>query len=560
MMQHQVTEHGAPMSLNVNSVEQIWNSAYMRSVRRSMLNEEPIDECHVCYASEEATGQSYRTTAGSEIHLTPFADAASLKKRVSAAGYKVDWRPSYVKIEVGNLCNLKCRMCYAGASSQIERDPVHTKWSDDVDPLHAIWRGDVARIGPEPRIGVRSSGFHPPMADKLGICRWTNGAGILTVPLTEGTKLDRLELEFGQSDGCDHSYEIVVNGKSCKVGSLNAAQRSISIDLSHIKAGKELAIELTSNWTLDSAGLLQIGIPVASLKLYRDSSDRKIQSIRPEHLWQRRETNGPWYMDDGILFDEILKAPDTLRRLYMTGGEPFIIKRVWEIVDFLIDNGAASHIDLEISTNCTRVEPVFLEKLKRFHDVSVYLSLDSIGDNYEYIRYPARWETIDRNVRRLVQESGLRCLASPVVQIYNILNLVDLFRYCDSLDLSFYLNILHQPDRLAIRHLPPKARKLAASRLRQYLQTDCRPAHIETVTSLEKYLEEYEGEPDLATLRELMFFTNDLDASRGQDFRTSNAELYQLLADDGIVWTDERVHAKGPSQTKPARDRVYAWL
>ena len=61
-----VTEHGAPMSLNSHSFDEIWNSAYMRNFRRGMLKGERISACEACYQSEAATGQSYRTTTGVE--------------------------------------------------------------------------------------------------------------------------------------------------------------------------------------------------------------------------------------------------------------------------------------------------------------------------------------------------------------------------------------------------------------------------------------------------------------------------------------------------------------
>src|SRR5215211_7692826 len=65
-----VTDNGAPMSLTTHSMDEIWNSAYMRNVRRGMLEGKPLTACEVCYASENASGQSYRTNTG----LQPIED------------------------------------------------------------------------------------------------------------------------------------------------------------------------------------------------------------------------------------------------------------------------------------------------------------------------------------------------------------------------------------------------------------------------------------------------------------------------------------------------------
>jgi len=43
--------------------------------------------------------------------------------------------PVTYEIDVGNLCNLKCRMCHAESSSRIDEDPVHRRWAADPDDL-----------------------------------------------------------------------------------------------------------------------------------------------------------------------------------------------------------------------------------------------------------------------------------------------------------------------------------------------------------------------------------------------------------------------------------------
>jgi MoaA/NifB/PqqE/SkfB family radical SAM enzyme len=42
--------------------------------------------------------------------------------------------PASFDLRMGNLCNLKCRMCTAAFSSQIEKDPVQSRWRPHEDP------------------------------------------------------------------------------------------------------------------------------------------------------------------------------------------------------------------------------------------------------------------------------------------------------------------------------------------------------------------------------------------------------------------------------------------
>lgn len=552
-----VSEHGTPMSLLTSPMDDIWNSAYMRNIRRAMLNGERISACEVCYASEAASGQSYRTTTGAEpvdgLDTTPEA----LMAYGARTGYRVDEWPRFIKLEIGNLCNLKCRMCYGGASSQIERDPVHSRWAGGADPLHAIWRGVKARIGPEPRIGVRASGLFPTEYVDDAVRRWTDGHAVFHIPLRRDTQLEALDIEFDPCGRPGQGYQVVVNGRRYASGVLDPARRTISVELGRLDHGGRLVVEIPSGRVVERAGQPERGVPLRRIDLRR--RDENVVS-HPQILGPGSAVDGPWYAHDDKLFADLLRSSDTLSRLYITGGEPFINERIKQVLDHLIDTGAAGHIGLELSTNCTHVDPRFVEKLGKFRELTLWLSIDAVGDSFEYIRHPARWSVVDRNVRFLKQTRGLHCAILPVVQMYNILGIADLFRYCDALGMEFGMNILHEPARLAIGNLPPSARAVAAARLMAYHDADCPAYNRSMVHWLASHLRGIDRPADLAALREFMLFTNDLDATRGQSFRAIHAEMVELMARDGFEWTGETLYASGEIRQKPARDRAFAWI
>ena len=556
-----ISDQGAPMSLTTSTMEQIWNSAYMRDIRRAMLRGERISACEVCYESEAASGQSYRTHTGLEPVAGHKMDVDSVGAQVAEGGYRVENRPSFVKLEVSNLCNLKCRMCYGAASSQIERDPVHSRWSGGVEPLHAIWRGRTARIGPEPRIGVLNSGLYASEYVDGRLRVGTDGHAIFNLPLQADVELDKLEVTFHPAGCTDRNYRIVVNGRRVAKGQVGCAGHAVGIDLWGRFGGDALVVEILSDTAVDFPGGPERGVALSEILLHRNDGTGRGSGYQPPRLLASGAgPQAPWYMDDGKIFGDTLKSYESLERLYITGGEPLIHERVREILEYLVRKGAASHIHLELSTNCTTVQPEFLDLIKRFKRTELLLSLDAVGDTYDYIRYPARWKTVEANVRALKFEHGLVCKVPPVVQVYNILNLVDLFRYCDAMGFDITLNILHMPDRLAIHHLPPSVRRVAAGRLRAYAQADCRELTRPQVISLADYLDGLTAPLNRTLLHELMLFTNDLDATRGQDFRKTHAEFVSLAADDGFEWTNEIRFAAGDTGQRRARDRDYAWV
>lgn len=557
MSNEAVTEHGAPMSLSVHTLDEIWNSAYMRNIRRGMLKGERISACDVCYQSEAASGHSYRTLVG----LRPFGSPIDQSEVVEnlRPGYRVNKHPDFFKLELGNLCNIKCRMCFSCNSSEIERDPVHSKWNDNRDPLHAIWNGEVARIGPEPRIGVRVSGLYPLEVIDGTICRWTDGHAIVNVPLRKDTRLKTLEVLFHDAGVQGQEYNCVINGRSVAQGRLHGANTRLRIDLAKFGGSTELTLEIVSSRVLEAAGESERGVPISEIVLHREMQPGALDFWQPQVL-SPRELDGPWYLDDQIIFRELLKPTEKPRRLNITGGETLISKRLFELLDSLIQSGAAKQVLLELPTNCTHVDAEVIDRLKAFDKLLLGFSLDGVGETYEYIRYPAKWKVVDANARKLVQIFGRKCFISPTVQIYNILQLPELYRYCDELGIGIAENILAAPSRLAINILPPRTRKAVAARLFEYCNTECPPDRKEARLSLPRYLDELTSAADPALIQEFMQFTNDLDATRGQDFRVVHPEIVRLLAEDGFDWSDEVVFAKGDVKRRPNRERLYAWV
>src|SRR5262249_32298074 len=160
---------------------------------------------------------------------------------------------------------------------------------------------------------------------------------------------------------------------------------------------------------------------------------------------------------------------EQIKHLYFIGGEPFLIKEVGIFLQQLVDAGVARNVQLQFSTNGTIVKPRWLELAKEFRYVDTSISVDGFGQYYDYIRYPSKWDKLVSNI------DGLRGLfskghvtVSATIQAYNALNIVDLFRYLDSIGMRFTCYIISTPAHLGPLAMPPKARRLAATRLRSY--------------------------------------------------------------------------------------------
>jgi MoaA/NifB/PqqE/SkfB family radical SAM enzyme len=396
-----ITQDDAPMSVYKQSLDEIWNSDDMRSIRRAMVRGETVSGCVACYQEEESGGVSLRKTRNRDWQSAWLNEDKIgidvLKARAIVDDYRVLSTPSWLQLDVGNLCNLKCRMCCGYSSSRIDQDPVHRQW---------------------------------------------NG-------------------------GAPDDQERLPTGKR-------------------------------------------------------------------------------WFEDKNFILTELFQHPEYVKQLEFLGGETLLIKEVGDILQCLIDAGVADNIVLLATTNGTVIKSPWLGLAERFKQLALNVSIDGFGGYYEYIRYPARWNTLTGNIEVLKKRSRTRLTAIATLQAYNALNIVDLFKYLDSIGLDFYAYPVSHPAYLSPMVLPPSVGRLAIERLCSYAEGDCLPKNRELVLGLASGLEKVGGREvfDENLMRTFMLFTNDLDITRGQSFRDTHGELLELITDAGFTWTNESFHAR----------------
>ena len=93
--------------LNFQTVEEIWNSENMKSLRRTMLEGKEPEICVKCFNSEKASG-----TSGRVYHNTEFSHVIeAIPKITNDDGHCHVMELKYWDFRFSNLCNFKCRSC-----------------------------------------------------------------------------------------------------------------------------------------------------------------------------------------------------------------------------------------------------------------------------------------------------------------------------------------------------------------------------------------------------------------------------------------------------------------
>ncbi len=211
--------------------------------------------------------------------------------------------------------------------------------------------------------------------------------------------------------------------------------------------------------------------PHSSSRWLKDWNDVKPDFEQINKALRDRYENYDW-IEKEYLLTEFKAKLQHLEKLHFAGGEPLFTPQMAQMLKFCVDMGVAKNIILSYNTNISTLPPPVLELWKEFKGVRLLCSVDGFNKVNEYIRYPSKWKVIDQNLTFLdnhfeeykIQEILLSC----TVQIYNILELADLYDY-----LKKFKNVipavnlvnLHIPFYLRTTVLPPETKKIAESRL-----------------------------------------------------------------------------------------------
>ena len=96
-----------------------------------------------------------------------------------------------------------------------------------------------------------------------------------------------------------------------------------------------------------------------------------------------------------------LERGNRLKTVAMVGGEPLLINENSDLLDFV-----PKHVKIDIITNFSTdvTKSKVFEKLLQRQKVNWHISLENIGERYEYVRQGSKWQTFIENLETLGKE------------------------------------------------------------------------------------------------------------------------------------------------------------
>lgn len=163
----------------------------------------------------------------------------------------------------------------------------------------------------------------------------------------------------------------------------------------------------------------------------------------------------------------IFERAGQLKHVYLAGGEPLLMKENLEFLELL--KRVNPNVNLRINTNLSRTDTRIFDLICTFKNVHWIVSVETIEEEYEYIRFGGSWSEFLNNLK-LIQQQKHKITFN---MLHFLLNFQSMFGCVEFLQRqgfhnnSFVIGALLGPDYLNIRHLPDNVLNSVTDKLKQ---------------------------------------------------------------------------------------------
>ena len=227
-------------------------------------------------------------------------------------------------------------------------------------------------------------------------------------------------------------------------------------------------------------------------------------------VWQHVKDNAKW-----------------VRAIEFIGGEPFmmLINKQQDLLTHLIDNNYNNKITLKYNTNGTRFPHDLVQYWKSFKKIELNISIDGVGDQFHYLRYPGVWSETHENLKKYQDLSKeLPNLELTMVCTISVFNLGYIQRIIDlesDIGIKIFFNILNRPAIFDVFQAPRLVRNWIYDQIEGINNLEIRSI----ADNLKKI------DHDINISRQFLDRCQVLDQRRDLNLGKTFPEIYQLMND-----------------------------
>lgn len=219
--------------------------------------------------------------------------------------------------------------------------------------------------------------------------------------------------------------------------------------------------------------------------------------------------------------DYILTNAHKLKHVYLAGGEPLLMKENLELLEKL-----NPEIQLRVNTNLSKVDTKVFDTICSFKNVHWTISVETVAQEFEYIRHGGHWAEFLDNLSRLQKlDHKISFNMLHFLLNYNSLfDCVDFLKQQGFHNNSFIIGALIRPDYLNIRHLPDLVLQSVEQKLKDRINQN--PGYL--LEDSYRNLLHYVQQPFEKDINNSFEKLSELDKRRNLDSSAIFKDLYKL--------------------------------
>ena len=217
---------------------------------------------------------------------------------------------------------------------------------------------------------------------------------------------------------------------------------------------------------------------------------------------------------------------EQLENVYLAGGEPMLMKENFEFLTLLKEKNPNCHI--RVNTNLSTTATGIFELLCSFKNVHWTVSVESIQEEYNYIRHHGNWNDFVKNldvINKLDHKISFNMLHF-ILNYNSIHKCIDFLKDKGFHDNSFIIGPLYMPPHLNTLNLPDAMVNNILKTLKDKLNTQPQGYLKNSYENLIKY---YTTTPFKKNLKSFYYNIGKMDQRRNQNGRLIFADLFHEL-------------------------------
>ncbi len=225
-----------------------------------------------------------------------------------------------------------------------------------------------------------------------------------------------------------------------------------------------------------------------------------------------------------------------IRHIIFGGGEPLLIKEHEAFITSLVESGNSKNIELRYHTNGTILNEHFIDLWNQFKEVELMISIDDWGDRNNYVRYPAQWSTILKNLDRLdATPDNIIVNILTTVHAMNVYNLPDFAmqllqrgwkKICRRTDGLFVIGTVHWPKYMSTKTLTPLMKAEVINHWDSFSEL---ATNVRWQTRIKPQIEFMLSGDDSFMMPDLLDYIQKLDSMRPLKFSELYEDYYKIL-------------------------------